>query len=374
MDELNTALHRFNQNIVQPSRHLCRETIAFCMTQVILPLLEKIGDLDVRFKCASPLPNEAYFQGMKTTSVNEFELTVILTDLLPLKGFEDIGYQNSSLSCYGHVIPQPAPHHLGDVVLESGTSQGFVSAHRVRQIFAQLATQAAPLLHVMIGITVEVVYREPYTVVKILRGPDLFFFELVPAFLFPQEWPSSAASWPESTNEWLTESDIKVVKDLGFYALALPCPANPGDPSLFRISFSMAEKYLLRKTPQTDIELPPVSRKDSEKILRIIRESDKDEFSPVNSYHIKTVLLHECMRWPDKTLWLPENLTERFLELFRDLIFALDNHELPHFFIRDCNLLRQYSTQQLAGATARLRAIYQEIYVTPTRSIRLSID
>ncbi|KAH9488007.1 hypothetical protein Btru_066809 [Bulinus truncatus] len=343
------------------------------MTQVVLPLLEKVGELDVRFKCASPLPNEAYFEGMKTTSVNEFELTVILTDLLPLKIFEDVGYQNRNFLCYGHVIAHPAPHHLGDVVLESGTSRGLVSAQRVRQIFAQLVIQAASVLPVL-GITVEVVYREPHTVVKILRAPDLIFFELVPAFLIPQQWPSSAGSWPEATNEWLTDVDARIVKEMGFHALALPCPTSPLDPSLFRISFNRAEKYLLRKTPQPGTGLPPSSRKDCEKILRTIREADKDDFGLVSSYHIKTILLHECMRRPNPTEWLPEKLTERFLELFRDLILSLDRKELTHFFIREHNLLRQYSPEQLSHAATKLKGIYQEIFLTPTKSIRLSID
>ncbi|KAK0046819.1 protein mab-21-like 2 [Biomphalaria pfeifferi] len=373
MEELNLALHRFHQNIVEPSVHLCRDTIAFCMTQVILPLMKKVGELDARFKCAFPMPNEAYFEGMKTTSVDEFELTVILTNLLPMKVFEDVGYQNSNFQCYGHVIAHKAPHHLGDVVLESGTSQGLVSAHRIREMFAQLVIQAASVLPVL-GIKIDVVYREPYTVVKILRSPDLFFFELVPAFLFEQQWPSSAASWPEATNEWLTDLDASFVKEMGFYALAAPCPANPADPSLFRISFSRAEKYLLRKVPQPNPDLPPVSRKDSEKILRIIREADKDDFGLVSSYHIKTVLLHQCMRWPDPMEWLPEKLTERFLELFRDLILSLDRKELPHFFIRNCNLLRLYPPEQLNTAAAKLKAIYEEIILAPSKSIRLSVD
>ncbi|XP_059146145.1 protein mab-21-like, partial [Physella acuta] len=214
----------------------------------------------------------------------------------------------------------------------------------------------------------------PYTVVKITKGPDLFFFELVPAFLFQHEWPISSAAWPEATNDWLTENDAKIAKDFGFYALALPCPANPADPSLFRISFDMSEKYLLRPVPAHGPDLPVVSRKACEKILRTIREADKDEFHPVNSYHVKTLLLHQCFRWPAEGAWGPEKLAERFLELFRDLIFALDNQDLPHFFLRDCNLLRHYPAESLARSAARLKVIYQDVYMSPSNSIRLSVD
>ncbi|XP_005095978.1 protein mab-21-like 2 [Aplysia californica] len=369
MDELNTALHKFNQNIVDASRQVCRDSIAFCMTQVVLPLLEKVGEIDVRFKCASPLPNEAYFQGMKTTCVNEFELTVILTHLVTAKTFEDTGCQDTNFSCYGRVLPHQAPHPLGDLLVDAGPSQGHLSAQRIRQIFAQLVRQAASILP-LTGLTLEVFFKEPYAVVKIFRGPDMFLFELVPAFIFPGEWPSSAASWPEDHSDWLTEAEVKIAKEMGFYAQALPCPADPADQSLFRISFNMAEKYLLRHVVPENSNLSS-TRKDCERILRLIRESDKDDFQPVSSYHIKTVLLHECARWPDLKSWSSEKLAERFLELLRDLILVLDSHELPHFFIRDCNLLRQFAPEQLTATAVRLREIYQDIFASPANSIRL---
>ena len=219
---------------------------------------------------------------------------------------------------------------------------------------------------------------------KIFRGQDLLLFELVPAFPFPNEWPNSAAAWPEETNDWLSQNEAKVARDLGFYAQVLPCPSALGDPSLFRISFSTSEKFLLRATvpegnnthaasssfPNPTSGLA-TSRKASERILRMLRESDKDDFYPVNSYHIKTVLLRECQRWPDLAAWSQEKLGERFLELLRDLILALDNQDLPHFFVRDCNLLRCYAPELLASAASRLRAIYQDIVVSPSSSIRL---
>lgn len=207
--------------------------------------------------------------------------------------------------------------------------------------------------------------------VKIFQGPEVFIFELVPAFLFQHEWPTSASAWPDQTKDWLTENDVKIAKDAGFYALALPCPASPADPSLFKISFSMAEKHLLHSSALENYKPTPIFRKDCERILRMIRESDKDDFVPVNTYHIKTVLLHECMRWPDPAAWAQEKLAERFLELFRDLILALENQELPHFFIRDCNLLRCFSPEQLRAVAGRLRAIYQDIYLAPSTSIHL---
>ncbi|GFR80012.1 protein mab-21-like 1 [Elysia marginata] len=224
--------------------------------------------------------------------------------------------------------------------------------------------------------------EEPYTVVKIFRGQDLLLFELVPAFPFPNEWPKSAAVWPEETNDWLSQNEAKVARDLGFYAQVLPCPAALGDSSLFRLSFSTAEKFLLRATgPEGNVATPAsfsnptsglaISRKASERILRMLRESDKDDFYPVNSYHIRTVLLHECQRWPDPAAWSQEKLGERFLELLRDLILALDNQDLPHFFVRDCNLLRCYAPELLVSAAGRLRAIYQDIVVSPSSSIRL---
>ena len=158
MEDLTAACHKFNQNIVEASRQVCKESIAFCMTRVVLPLLDKTAEIDGRFKCASPLPNEAYFPGMKTTCVNEFELTVILSNLMTAKSFEDAGCQDSNLSCYGRILPQQASHNLGDLLIETGPSQGYLSAQRIRQTFAQLISQAASLLPLS-GLKIEVHYK-----------------------------------------------------------------------------------------------------------------------------------------------------------------------------------------------------------------------
>lgn len=158
MEELNSALHKFNQIVVEASRQASRDAITVCMTQVILPLLEKIGEMDARFKCTSPMPNEAYFGGMKATGVDEFELIVILTDLLSAKTFEDMGLQDKNLSCYGHVVAQQATHFLEDVIVRSGLSHDFISAERVRGIFARLISQAASILPLM-GITLDIIYK-----------------------------------------------------------------------------------------------------------------------------------------------------------------------------------------------------------------------
>lgn len=218
---------------------------------------------------------------------------------------------------------------------------------------------------------------DPYTVVKIFHRSEVYMFELIPAFAFNHEWPLSSTNWCQEPNEWITEKDILNMKDMGFYAVALPCPMSPSDPSLFRISFSAAEKYLLRSSiPEVAAvslqqQRQPIIRKDCERILRVLRESDKDDFGPVTSYHIKTMLLHECKRLPNPAAWTPERFGERFLELFHDLIVALENQDLPHFFMKDCNLLCFYSPEKLAATASRLRSICHDIYVARGNSIRL---
>ena len=106
-------------------------------------------------------------------------------------------------------------------------------------------------------------------------------------------------------------------------------------------------------------------------MLKLIRESDKDEFTPLSSYHMKTVLLHECRRNPAGETWAHENLGQRVLQLLRDLIMVLEARELPHFFIRECNLFRHYPAEQLTVTAAKLRDIYQDVSTSPADSIRL---
>ncbi|CAN0390163.1 unnamed protein product [Lampetra planeri] len=118
---------------------------------------------------------------------------------------------------------------------------------------------------------------------------------------------------------------IKIEGDL--YAVAKPLKTSP-DPHLWRLSFSVFEKNILRQH-QSSCHLKAL------KILKYLREHDPrleetSQFaSGICSYHLKTASLHLLAQRPNT----PEDLHERLHQLMDFLIECMQRRELNHFFI-----------------------------------------
>ena len=73
-----------------------------------------------------------------------------------------------------------------------------------------------------------------------------------------------------------------------------------------------AEKYLLR---HEGLDTPQGVRKQTERIVKMLRTSDPDAFRPLSSYHLRTVVLHTCQQSPDSAVWTSAKLGERLVEV-----------------------------------------------------------
>ncbi|XP_076442072.1 cyclic GMP-AMP synthase-like receptor 1 [Babylonia areolata] len=395
MDELTPVLQRFSVEVVEASRQVSRDAIVYCMNTVIQPIISSIGRADARFKCYVPLPTEQYFEAMKVSACDEFELIVVLDNLVHMKSFRDLSETNPNLSCYGEVMfAQSFANDMWAADLCVPVRQGphsFLSATKIRQNFAKLvALIAADIFH---NGMVQVSYKDPYTEVRICRHADeRYVFQLVPALYFHEPWPPCTAGFgvPDKMTSWLTPEVAACCRHLGYFALPLPCPYS-AEESLWRLSFLRAEKYLLGPDHRyllghREKATLPCSgggvgdaavaaqrvRKQVERIVKMLRTSDPDSFRPLSSYHLKTVMLHVChQQSPDSALWVTSRLGERLLEVLRYLIVSLEKGSLPHFFVPACNLLAHYGHQELQAAAHRLRDIHDELCNSPAHSIRL---
>ena len=67
---------------------------------------------------------------------------------------------------------------------------------------------------------------EPYTQVKICRHDEHYVFQLVPALYFHEAWPPCTGGFglPETMTSWLTPEVVTFCRQLGYFALPLPCP------------------------------------------------------------------------------------------------------------------------------------------------------
>ncbi|XP_072048739.1 mitochondrial dynamics protein MID49-like [Amphiura filiformis] len=76
--------------------------------------------------------------------------------------------------------------------------------------------------------------------------------------------------------------------------------------------------------------------------------------SVLNSYQLKTVFFHLC---DHQTRWLPVDLSDRVLELLRELKNWIDSGSLPSYFDRDRNLLAECSGKSLVDVSLWLDSI-----------------
>ncbi|XP_013409851.1 putative nucleotidyltransferase MAB21L1 [Lingula anatina] len=376
-EDINHGLARFRDNVILKSREESRKIISTCIEKVILPVLTKIGEIEKRFHCSVPSSmNASYFEGLKVSAKNEFELMVNLDHLTAFKSFDDLGNRESKYACYGYLLCKHSYHNLSDVVVspppncKHDKDDQVISALKVRKHFAELASQACSHIKCDEGLQVEAQFRDPYTVLKITMDDKAYYFELVPSLPFVNAWPPSAEDFGVRTNEWLTTDDVREIKQMGYSVIPMICPADPKNEALWRISFSKAEKYVMR---YEDFGDPRGRRKQCSSFLKTIREANKEAMRPLVSYHLKTLVLNDCMKWPKDESWTHELLSQRFVGLLWHLDDALERRKLPHFFIKKCNLLAPYDMVDLQELATKVKDIFNDIVVNPLTSSQLNI-
>lgn len=161
MDELTPLLQRFSVEVVEASRRVSRDAIGYCMNSVIQPIVAALGRADARFKCYVPLPTDQYFEAMKVSASDEFELIVVLDSLVSMKSFRDLSEGNPNLSGYGEVMfAHSFSNDMWAVDLCVPVRHGphsFLSATKIRQYFSKLVSMiAADIFH---NGTVQVSYK-----------------------------------------------------------------------------------------------------------------------------------------------------------------------------------------------------------------------
>ena len=127
---------------------------------------------------------------------------------------------------------------------------------------------------------------------------------------------------------------------------------------LWQYSFSAAEKKLFLNGGHGEANS---CRKQVLRIVKALRE--KLNLEPLNSYHLKTLLLYECEKWHHPSQWSSIHLSERFLSLLERLENCLLWSNCPHYFIRNLNLFEAFTGQQCFDLARKVR----EIRLQPTK-------
>ena len=164
---------------------------------------------------------------------------------------------------------------------------------------------------------------------------------------------------------WPTQSLVQEILQDGCH-LVIKKPKGRNLPQqekdfFVRYSFSEAEKKLFNKGGHGG------QSSCRKLVLRIVKALRKEvNLGPLNSYHLKTVLLYECEANPDPSQWNHKKLSERFIGLLLRLENCLLQTNCPHFFIKHLNLfdkkVSHKSCHDLAKKVKEIRLQRAELF------------
>ena len=154
-------------------------------------------------------------------------------------------------------------------------------------------------------------------------------FECIPAFRC-LTWPMVAQEWRKRQRKWPSPDVVDQVIREGFH-LVVKAPKNGGNPECdFRISFSHAE-YLLSQ------EINEIQRGCYRCLKTYHRVYLSTEAKGLISFHLKNIFLRTIEETGGE-MWIESRRAECMWKLFANLLKALRERHLPHYFVRSYNL------------------------------------
>ena len=153
--------------------------------------------------------------------------------------------------------------------------------------------------------------------------------EFIPAFRC-LTWPMVAQEWRERQRKWPSPDVVDQVIREGFH-LVVKAPKNGGNPECdFRISFSHAEYLLSQEINEIQRECYRLLRTYHCVYLSI-------EPKGLISFHLKNIFLRTIEETGGE-MWIESRRAECMWKLIANLLKALRERHLPHYFIRSYNL------------------------------------
>jgi len=153
--------------------------------------------------------------------------------------------------------------------------------------------------------------------------------DFVPALRSPG-WPKVAQEWIKRERKWPSYEIVgNVIKD-GFH-LVVKSPKVGGNPNCdFRVSFSHAE-YLLSQ------EMNDIQRECYRCLKKYHRAYLSTQPKELVTFHLKTILL-QTIEETGSDLWTESNQAWCLMKLLSNLLKAVTEKHLPHFFVKSYNM------------------------------------
>ena len=150
-------------------------------------------------------------------------------------------------------------------------------------------------------------------------------------------WPSGASEWVCRARSygWPSLNLINKIVDFGFHLVPTGYPRSAMNMMEWRISFSIAEKYLVWSFNHTQMQMYAVLKLIQKEYIKV---NCSTENYVLCSYFIKTFLFWK-FEGTDKHFWRPENFRDCLKYLLTEFHTTIQLGTLKHYFIPTFNLL-----------------------------------
>ncbi|XP_072912797.1 cyclic GMP-AMP synthase-like [Hemitrygon akajei] len=316
------------------------------VNEVVDHLLRSIKK-DRRFASIDKLPSGSYYEKVKISEPNEFD--VMITVPVERIKYEEIDsegafYQVAFKRC-------PGSNSLASFV----DDDGMLSAEKMLSELRKLIKDAVKSLTEH-EIKMERKKSGSPAVTLMIEGDSGHEQRISLDMVLALEVKSQ--SWPPSTTnglrieKWLGNKVRSEFRQKPFYLVPKQQPLEntegvqiESQKEMWRISFSHIEKMMIMNHGSAKIccenKSPKCCRKSCLKLLKNLigklKEKHPRILAYVCSYHAKTTLLHACIKRPSDDMWRLEDLARCFLQLLDDFTECLKKADLPHFFIPSYN-------------------------------------
>ena len=153
-------------------------------------------------------------------------------------------------------------------------------------------------------------------------------------------WPTVAKEWIDRPRNWPEETLFNKLQTKGFYIVPKPSGVIGNTQNEWRISFSELEADLLQNLNDVQARVYYILRCF---YVRYLKSELKDTIS---SYHLKTGMFWMLAKKRSNE-WKEENISSLVLEILQQLLEWYVDQFLPHYFIREHNLLYGLSSSSI---------------------------
>ncbi|XP_042543041.1 cyclic GMP-AMP synthase [Dipodomys spectabilis] len=323
---------------------------AVVVNKVVDRLLRRLQDRESEFKGVTLLRTGSYYERVKISSPNEFDVMFKLE--VPRIQLEE--YPNSGAHYFVKFKRNPKGNPLSQFL-----EGEILSASKMLMKFRKIIKEE---IKNMKDQNVSMEKKKPGSpaVTLLIEIPEKISVDVILAL-------EAKTSWPANTKEgllihnWLGKKVRNDLRRQPFYLVPKHAKERHGfQGETWRISFSHIEKDILNNhgKSKTCCETDGVKccRKKCLKLMKYLLEQlkkkfeDRKELNKFCSYHVKTAFFHLCSRYHLDSQWDPKDLKLCFDNCVTFLLECLRTEKLVHYFIPVVNLFSQDKIDNVSRA------------------------